>query len=182
MTVTSALVVVDMQLVAFDGKVTPPITNSIRLLDNISKLIDLCRSSMIQPIFIQTCASSGQPYAKDVHGWEIHPQLAPLAEDRIVYKCKSSAFDDTSLKEVLDEIGVNTLIVCGIWSEYCVASTSLDAAELGFEVYVASDGHGTVSNDDDDTNDIIARQNDRLSKQGISILTIDEMQRKFSMG
>lgn len=175
----SALLVIDMQLVAFDGQVTPPITNGARLLDNISKLIDMCRISTIQPVFIQTCAISGQPYANDVHGWEIHPQLARQAEDRTVYKRKSSGFDNTNLKEVLDGLGVNTLIICGIWSEFCVANTSMDAAELGFEVYVASDGHGTVSNDEDAVNDIIARQNSLLSQQDISVLSISELRSKF---
>ena len=169
-----------MQLVAFDGHVTPPITNGARLLDNISKLIDICRTNTIQLVFIQTCAISGQPYAKDVHGWEIHPQLAPQAEDRIVYKQNSSGFENTNLKEVLDGLGVNTLIICGIWSEFCVVNTGMDAAELGFEVYVAADGHGTVSNDQKAVNDIVARQNDRLSQQDISVLTISELRRKFA--
>ena len=179
MTSTSALLVIDMQLVAFDGQVTPPITNGARLLDDISKLIDMCRTNTIQPVFIQTCAISGQPYAKNVHGWEIHPQLAPQAEDRTVYKHNSSGFDNTNLKEVLDGLGVNTLIICGP-SEFCVANTSMDAAELGFEVYVASDGHGTVSNDEEAVNDIVARQNNRLSQQDISVLSISELRKKFA--
>jgi len=181
MTTTSALIVIDMQLVAFDGQVTPSITNGARLLKSVSQLIEMCRISAIEPIFVQTCAISGQPYAKDVHGWEIHPQLAAQANDRVVYKRNSSGFDNTDLQEVLDGLGVNTLIICGIWSEFCVANTGMDAVELGFEVYVAADGHGTVSNSEEAANDIVARQNDRLSELDISVLTISQLRRKLTM-
>ena len=71
-------------------------------------------------------------------------------------------------------------MICGIWSEFCGANTGMDAAELGFDVHVASDGHGTVSNDDEAANDIVARQNDRLSQQDISVLTISKLRRKFA--
>jgi len=180
MTTTSALIVIDMQLVAFDGQVTPPITNGARLLERVSRLIEMCRTNAIQLVYVQTCAVSGQPYARDVHGWKIHPQLAPLAEDRVIYKRNSSAFDNTDLQQVLDGLGVRTLMVCGIWSEFCVVNTSMDAAKLGFEVYVAADGHGTVSKSKEAANNIVARQNERISQLDISVLAISELRRTFA--
>lgn len=135
---------------------------------------------MIRPVFIQTCAIPGQPYAKDVHGWETHPQLAPKADDPIVYKFNSSGFDRTNLKDVVDDPGVNTLIICGIWSEFCVTNTSMDAVALGFDVCVAADGHGTASNDDEAENEIVARQNHWLLQQGVSVLSISELRDRFA--
>ena len=72
-----ALLVIDMQLVAFDGKITPAIPNGGELLGTVLELIRSCRSARVPVVYVQTSALSGQPYAKDRHGWEIHPQIAP---------------------------------------------------------------------------------------------------------
>ena len=56
-----ALLVIDMQLVAFDGKITPPIAHGSQLLCKVSTLIENCRSEDIPVIYLQTCALSGRP-------------------------------------------------------------------------------------------------------------------------
>ena len=175
MKLTCALLVIDMQLVAFDGKITAPISNGTQLIESVSKLASVCRQNDVHVVYVQTTAVSGQPYAKDVHGWEIHPQLAPQAGDHIVYKRNSSGFDDTDLREALDELGVDTLITSGIWSEFCVANTSIDAAKIGFDVFVAADAHGTVASSEVTANEIIEQQNDRLSELNISVLETNDL-------
>ena len=179
MTRISALLVIDMQRVAFDDKITPSITNGEQLLERVALFVSLCRREGIRIVYIQTCGVSGQPYAKDVHGWEIHPQLTPHSSDRIIYKQHSSGFDDTDLEEILHCIGINSLITCGIWSEHCVTKTSLDAMRRGFEVFVAADAHGTVADSEDGSNAIIAQQNSKLSKNGISVLPISDLEKMF---
>jgi len=168
-----------MQLVAFDGKITPPIDNGSQLIENVSKLIEICRTARVPIVFLQTCAHSGQPYAKNVHGWEIHDKLLPKPDESIVYKVNSSGFDGTNLNEVLNEIGANTLITCGIWSEYCVTATSKSALELGYKVTVASDGHGTVANSTEQAGQVVAAQNKYLEEQGAQ--AIDIMQIKVNL-
>ena len=91
-----ALLVIDMQLVAFDGKITLPIVDGSRLLDRVSTLVDVCRVEEIPIIYLQTCALSGQPYARDAHGWEIHPPgsrrswYATMAGSRLSRSARSS--------------------------------------------------------------------------------------------
>lgn len=169
-----------MQLVAFDGEITPPISNGTQLLESVLKLATICRQNNIHIVYVQTNAVSGQPYAKDVHGWEIHPQLAPQAGDRVISKRNSSGFDDTDLRMVLDELGVDTVITSGIWSEFCITNTSIDAAKIGFDVYVAADAHGTVASSKKAANDIVEQQNDRLSEINISVLETDDLERYLS--
>lgn len=172
---TRALLVIDMQLVAFDGKVTPAIADGQRLLDSVARLIGLCRNNKIHIIYVQTCAAAGQPYAKDVHGWEIDPQVAPHEGDHIVFKRNSSGFDGTDLQDVLNDLGVRMLLVCGIWSEFCVANTSMDAARLGFEVFVAADAHGTVAINGEAAKGTVAQQNRKMSEFGITVLGSDTL-------
>jgi len=175
-----ALLVIDMQLVAFDGKITPPIIAGSQLLDKVSTLISICRVEKIPIVYIQTCAVSGQPYARDAHGWEIHPSIYPKAEDRIVYKENSSGFDGTNLPEVLLEIGVTTVITCGIWSEYCLTATSESALLLGFKVCVAANGHGTVADSEESSASVVASQNNYLIQQQAMVLTIDDIKKKLA--
>jgi hypothetical protein len=48
-----ALRVIDMQLVAFGGKTTPPIIDGSQPLDKVSSLIDVCRAEDIPVIYLQ---------------------------------------------------------------------------------------------------------------------------------
>jgi len=150
------LLVIDMQLVAFDGKITPSIINGAELLDKVSELIGICRTENVPIIFLQTCAFSGQAYSKDVHGWEIHEKVFPKPNDKVVFKVNSSGFDNTILHDVLTEIGADSIITCGIWSEYCVTATSESALKLNYLVCVAADGHGTVSKDKVEANRVVS--------------------------
>jgi len=115
---------------------------------SVAKLIGTCRKIGVRVIFVQTCAISRQPYAKDTHGWELHPDLEPYQTDVVVYKRNSSGFDDTQLEARFREFEVTNVITCGIWSKFCVANTGIDAATSGFQVIVAADGHGTASSDE----------------------------------
>lgn len=175
---SSALLVIDMQLVAFDGTVTPPIVDGTRLLESVSTLIDGCRSKGTHIIYLQTSATAGNAYARDVHGWEIHPRISPHGEDRVVIKQNSSGFDGTTLLEALTGLGIGTVLVCGIWSEHCVANTCLDALRSGFLTVVAGDGHGTVAATVDEARRVVCQQNHRLKEAGASICTVSELMNK----
>ena len=175
-----ALLVIDMQLVAFDGKITPPIINGPELLDAVSNLIKICRDEKVPIVFLQTCAFPGQPYAKDVHGWEIHEKVFPEPSDRIVYKVNSSGFDNTNLQEVLVEIGADSVITCGIWSEYCLTATSKSALELNYKVYVAADGHSTVSDNKDQASRVVATQNQYLMQESALVVDIAEIRKHIA--
>ena len=174
-----ALLVIDMQLVAFDGKITPPIVNGPQLLNKVSALIDTCRSKNTSIIFLQTCALSGQPYAKDVHGWEIHPQVVPLPDEHVVFKVGPSGFENPDLHKFLCEIGASRVIVCGIWSEGCVAFTCQSALELDYDVCLAADGHSTVRDTEADTAAVIAGQNEMLMRKNVSILDVEEIENRL---
>ena len=127
----AALLVIDMQLVAFDGKITPPVADGTRLLESVARLINGCRWNATPVVYLQTSAPAGQPYAMDVHGWGIHPLISPNEEDHVVTKRNSSGFDGTDLTLLLQTLRIHTVLICGIWSEHCVANTSTDALRLG---------------------------------------------------
>ena len=178
--VKCALLVIDMQQVAFDGKITPPIANGQELLKNAAKLIGVCRSIGMPIIYLQTCAVSGQPYAKDVHGWDIHPEITPSDTDEVVYKVQSNGFENTNLQEVLTSNGVGTVVTSGIWSEYCVSATSRAALALGYNVVVAADCHGTVAGTKERAQEIMANQNEELAQSGALIIGVRDIKAELA--
>ena len=74
---------------------------------------------------------------------EIHPAVAPLADEKIVDKRYSSAFKDTDLKAYLDEQGIERLIIMGMSTNFCIDTTIKVAFELGYTLAVIKDGTTT---------------------------------------
>ncbi len=59
-------------------------------------------------------------------------------------KHRGSAFHGTDFDAKLRAAGIETLIVCGMQSEYCVDSAVRGAVERGYRVVLPADGHTTA--------------------------------------
>lgn len=57
-------------------------------------------------------------------------------------KTRDSAFFNTTLKDSLHNLGVKTLIVCGVSTHTCVTQTAADAYAANFHVIIAKDAIG----------------------------------------
>ena len=130
----TALIVVDVQLGAFDGELCPVISGSDQLLTNVAHLIDAARTSNIDVVFIQHCAPAGEVFEEGTARWQIHPNTGPIKGESIVTKHESSGFCGTNLHDILQTLDINTLVVCGLQSEHCVSNTALSALGLGYAV------------------------------------------------
>jgi nicotinamidase-related amidase len=72
------------------------------------------------------------------HGAEfIGPQ--PLPGEAVISKTRYSAFAHTGLAERFHANGVDTLVLAGLTTECCVASSAWDAFERDFHVFIAAD-------------------------------------------
>lgn len=81
----------------------------------------------------------GTHAVKGTPGTEVWAPLAPRAGDRVVKKPTYSAFHDSALGDVLDELGVDTLVLTGCLTELGVHATATDALQRGFSVEVPPD-------------------------------------------
>ncbi len=75
-------------------------------------------------------------------GAELHPGLKLPPCHLVVSKATSSdkdaysAFQGTGLAQLLENLGIHSLAICGIATEYCVRSTFEDAVKHGFDTVV----------------------------------------------
>ncbi len=90
------------------------------------------------------------PHAiKGSKGAEVIPQLH-LDEniDYVVPKRRYSGFFHTDLDLLLNELGISTVVMCGLHTHMCVRHTTADAFQLGYEIIVNKDGVNAFTKED----------------------------------
>ena len=178
----TALLVVDVQLGAFDGERCPVISGSDQLLANIAHLIEAARTSKTDVVFIQHGAPAGEVFEEGTAQWQIHPAIGPIKGEPIIAKHDSSAFDGTNLHEILQSLDIGSLVLCGLQSEHCVSNTALSALGLGYAVIIASDAHSTWPDADLTAERLVERQNTLLCRNGSIVKSSNEVIGEISAG
>jgi nicotinamidase-related amidase len=129
---------------------------------NIARLVDLFREKGMRIVYtkfssfskdgsdltrqLQTLNAAmrerwGEALFPDVDhpGSEIVASLEPREEDLVVAKNTSGVFTATNLELLLQNMGIEQLIVCGVVTNMCVEGAARTGAELGFDVFLVSD-------------------------------------------
>ena len=70
---------------------------------------------------------------------QILPAVAPLPGEIVITKTTDSALTGTNLRLILHNLGIRNVVVCGIFTDQCVASTVRSLADESFNVVVAED-------------------------------------------
>ncbi|MFC4312755.1 cysteine hydrolase family protein [Steroidobacter flavus] len=65
-------------------------------------------------------------------GSEIVDEMRPRADEPVIDKAGFSAFHQTSLENILSERRIETLLLTGVTTQCCVASTLRSAVDLGY--------------------------------------------------
>jgi nicotinamidase-related amidase len=81
----------------------------------------------------------GTHAVKGTSGTEVWDELAPQSGDRIVKKPSYSAFYESDLTSILDEMNIDTLVLTGCLTEIGIMATATDAMQQGFVVEVPAD-------------------------------------------
>lgn len=78
-------------------------------------------------------------------GYMILPALAPLDNEPVINKTAQGAFNSSIIDHVLRQRGINTIVATGMYTNHCVISTCIGAADAGYRVIVPEDAVGSWS-------------------------------------
>jgi len=156
------------------------------VLPNVRRLQDAFRDLKLEVIHtrIQSLTRDGRersvghkrlglhapPGSKDA---EFLPEVAPKGDELIINKTASGVFNATNADYLLRNMGIDSLYVCGVYTNECVSTTVRDACDRGFNTTLINDACATVT--PELHNATIATIKDRYAR----VMTADEVVREI---
>lgn len=168
----TALLIIDMQNAMFASPSDRPYHGE-EVLGNIQALLASARKAGVPVVFVQH--TDCEEFEKGTPTWQICPELTPLPGEPVVEKPTRDAFHRTDLHEVLQQLGVGRLVICGMQSEYCVETTCLRAFSMGYEGVLAQDAHSTFDTPLLTAEQIVAHVNYVLNSVILTLKTTAEL-------
>jgi nicotinamidase-related amidase len=139
----TALLVIDVQQALCSGEYKA--FESERVIERINYVARKMRLVGAPVIMIQHESMNG-PLDFGTDGWKLAEGLEVQSTDILMRKKATDSFHQTELHALLQERGVQDLIICGLQSEFCVDTTTRRALALGYPVVLIADGHSTLNN------------------------------------
>ncbi|MGQ9706325.1 MAG: cysteine hydrolase family protein [bacterium] len=153
----SALLVIDMQRFFLDPNSPTFTCGGLAILPKIEKLISTFRKAK-RPVTYTKHVHHPDRIDAGIMGWwwegmcvegtpesEIHNNITPLENEKVVLKHRYSAFYNTDLETILRCLNIEDLVFCGIMTNLCCESTARDAYYRDFRVFFLADGTGTIN-------------------------------------
>lgn len=140
------------------------------VMPNIQKLLECFRSAGMRVIYIgagsytedgrdlpewlrnfnelstMVVGKNAIPHIDD-ESWQIDDRIAPKAGEIVLNKTSSGPLNSTKLDQMLHNMGITNLVVCGLTTAICVAQTARETADRGFRSVIASDATTEMSDE-----------------------------------
>lgn len=153
-----ALLVIDM----LEDFVNGPLGNerSRAIVPAVAEAVDCARKAGIPVIFC--CDSHIAGVDKELELWGDHaiegtpgaaviPEMKVSDADFVVPKRRYSGFFQTGLDLLLRELGADTVILAGLYTNMCVRHTAADAYQSGYKVVLAKDAVCSMTEEEYET-------------------------------
>jgi nicotinamidase-related amidase len=93
---------------------------------------------------MQVLGSRVWPHAGEP-AWQIDEAVAPASGELLVNKTAADPLGCTALDQSLRNLGIESVVVCGLTTDVCVASAARGCADRGYRTVIAADACTTLS-------------------------------------
>jgi nicotinamidase-related amidase len=171
----TALLVIDVQNALVLSK-KPELYARDTVTANIAEVIRKARLQNVLVIYIRHESKAGGSLAYGSEGWKIYDGVAPEKGDIMVGKSTPDAFKETTLREELEEHGIDSLIIVGLQTDFCINATVKRAVALDYDTTVISDAHSTFDRWPLKAPAIIDHHNHDWGKLHVKLVKADEIE------
>jgi len=153
----AALLVVDMQYFFLDPSSPTFTCGGLAILPNLKKIIHAFRGAD-RPVIFTRHVHHPDRIDAGIMGWwwegmclegspesEIHRDISPERNEKVILKHRYSAFYNTDLETVLRCLHVEDIVIAGIMTNMCCESTARDAYYRDYRVFFPADGTGSIT-------------------------------------
>ncbi len=153
----SVLLVVDMQRFFLDPGSQTFTCGGLAILPKVRQLVASFRRAR-RPVIYTRHVHHPDGSDLGIMGWwwagkciegspdsDVHPDLAPLPGEKVVFKHRYSAFYGTDLEIVLRGLGIEDVVIAGVMTNLCCESTARDAYYRDYRVFFLADATGSVT-------------------------------------
>jgi len=139
-----ALVLIDVQNDYFPGGKWP-LSGIESAADNAARVLAVAREKGDLVVHVRhEFASADAPFfLPGSEGAKIHPKVRGLDGEPVVLKHHVNSFRETDLKAILDQHGVEEVVICGAMSHMCVDAGVRAASDFGYNCVVVHDACAT---------------------------------------
>jgi nicotinamidase-related amidase len=125
-----ALLVIDLQ------QGVGPLYDEIGLLTRVEERINEYHNQNLPVIFIQ---QQEEGLEKGTVAWQLKPQLNATSDDYYIDKMHADSFYQTKLSDLLEELQVGQLEICGAEIPYCIDATIKAGFDRGYKIIMKHD-------------------------------------------
>jgi len=142
----TALIIVDLQNDYFQGG-RWQLEGTEAAANNAVLLINKFRNQSWPIVHIRhEFPSSDAPFfAPNSEGVKVHPSVKELDGEPVIVKHQINSFRETKLKETLESLAVERVLICGAMSHMCIDAVTRAANDYGYNCIVAHDACATLA-------------------------------------
>ena len=140
----TALLLIDFQNDYFQGGKWP-LEGTEAAAEQAAKLLAAFRERGLPVVHVRHEATTDDAafFLVGTEGAEHHPAVKPVGDEPVVVKHHINSFRDTNLKEILDNQGVENVMIVGAMSHICIDAVTRAANDFGYTCAVAHDACAT---------------------------------------
>jgi len=129
----TALLIIDIQYFYYPGGKTE-LVNPTQAGKNAKKLLEYFRKNNMTVVHVR--------HNVDIGG-EIHEDVKPFPNEKVISKDEVNSFKNTDLLEYLKVNKIKHLVICGMQTHMCLEAATRAASDLDFDCTVIQDACAT---------------------------------------